>query len=129
MNIKKQLIGIVIAIAMLTAGGGITNSALADEEPTEFTAGSEYGVLKALELMQDLNKLRQTERTPLTPQQIADANPGTEAWRVQADTADGKPVQELEVNWDLMKWAQIRADELASQGEITHDNMYNGVPD
>lgn len=129
MNIKKQLIGIVIAIAMLTAGGGIANSALADEEPTEFTAGSEYGVLKALELMQDLNKLRQTERTPLTPQQIADANPGTEAWRVQADTADGKPVQELEVNWDLMKWAQIRADELASQGEITHDNMYNGVPD
>lgn len=110
-------------------GGGIANSALADEEPTEFTAGSEYGVLKALELMRDLNELRQAERTPLTPQQIADANPGTEAWRVQANTADGKPVQELDVNWDLMKWAQTRADELAAQGEITHNNMYNGVPD
>lgn len=129
MNIKKQLIGIVVAVAMLAAGGGIANSALADEDPTEFTAGSEYGVLKALELMRDLNELRQAERTPLTPQQIADANPGTEAWRVQANTADGKPVQELDVNWDLMKWAQTRADELAAQGEITHDNMYNGVPD
>lgn len=136
MNIRKRVVGVIAALAMLAAGEGIANTALAADNadtPTEFTAGSDYGVMKALELMQQLNELRQTPRTQLTPEQIAEAqrvdNGSTmQASQVAANTADGNPVDPINVNWDMMQWAQTRADELAAQGTIDHNNMYNGVP-
>lgn len=130
----RRLVGVVVAAAMLLVGGAVTASAAADE-PKEFAAGSDTGVMKALEQMQALNELRQSSRTPLTPEQIAranreDAGSDMTADQVAANTADGKPVPALNVNWDLMRWAQTRADELAEAGKLdAHANMLNGKPD
>lgn len=100
-------------------------------------------IVASLKYMSELNKLRQTKRTALTAQQIikaqnVDNGANMQSGQVAEDTADGSPVDELNVNWDLMSWAQRRADALAERAAvnqsqpISHDNMYvalhHGLP-
>ena len=104
------------------------------------TATDDSNVVASLKYMSELNRLRQTNRARLTAQQIADAQnedngADMSADRVQSNAADGYTVPELKVNWDLMSWAQKRADALAERavvnedGPISHDDMYTGKPD
>ena len=65
----------------------------------------------------------------LTNQQIADANTDMTADDVQDGTGTDAVLPALKVNSDITKWAQTRADELAAKDDITHANMYNGVPE
>lgn len=104
------------------------------------TATDDSNVVASLKYMSELNRLRQTNRARLTAQQIADAQnedngADMSADQVQSNAADGYTVPELKVNWDLMSWAQKRADALAERavvnedGPISHDDMYTGKPD
>lgn len=103
------------------------------------SATQDSNIVASLKYMSELNKLRQTKRTTLTAQQIikaqnADNGANMQSGQVAEDTADGSPVNELNVNWDLMSWAQRRADALAERAAvnqsqpISHDNMYVGAP-
>ncbi|NMN02491.1 InlB B-repeat-containing protein [Bifidobacterium panos] len=116
----KALFAAVVALAMCVAMGFAAPGAHA-------AASDAANVKQALEYMKQLNDLRATTRTALSAGQIAAAN-GKEESQIASDTADGKPVSALNVNWDVMEWAQKRADELAAQGGINHDNMANGRP-
>lgn len=99
-------------------------------------AAADANVYQALKYMQQLNALRaRTDRRALTAQQIAaakNADNNTNIYNtsnIAAYTADGKAVGALSVNWDLMKWAQTRANELVEKGNIDgHANMLNGKP-
>ncbi|NMN02490.1 InlB B-repeat-containing protein [Bifidobacterium panos] len=110
----------IVALAMCVALGFVAPGAHA-------AASDTANVKQALEYMKQLNELRAKTRTALSAKQIADANNVSES-KIASDTADGKPVSALNVNWDVMGWAQKRADELAAQGSISHDGMANGRP-
>lgn len=70
--------------------------------------------------LNDLNALRAKERTPLTADMVANKN------GVGSD--EGKSLAALTQDAELTKWAQTRAEELATQGTISHTNMKNGAP-
>ncbi|MBZ5941001.1 CAP domain-containing protein [Weissella cibaria] len=70
--------------------------------------------------MNDLNALRAKERTPLTADMVANKN--------GVDSDEGKSLAALTQDAELTKWAQTRAEELATQGSISHTNMKNGAP-
>ena len=134
MTLGKKIVGVLAAAAtVLTMGVTALTANAADGVGADASATA--NVKQALEYFQQLNDLRaRTDRTPLTPQQIADAQNADngadmKANEVAANTADGKAVPALKVNNDLMKWAQTRANELAALGSLDgHKNMYNGVP-
>ncbi|WP_163199878.1 MULTISPECIES: Ig-like domain-containing protein [Bifidobacterium] len=132
---KKKMVGVLAAVATVATMGltAVTANA-ADEVGTD--AAAKGNVYQALEYLQDLNTLRaSTNRRPLTLQQIADAKNTDNnttvytASNVASNPADGSAVPALKVNSDMMTWAQARANELAKQGSISHDDMYNGKPD
>ncbi|MBW3088895.1 Ig-like domain-containing protein [Bifidobacterium sp. 82T24] len=134
-GLRKKIIGVLAAVATVATMGltAVTANA-ADEVGTDATANG--NVYQALKYMQDLNELRaSTTRRPLTLQQIADAknaDNNTTVYNVSnvaSNSADGSAVPALKVNSDMMKWAQARANELAKQGSINHDDIYNGKPD
>lgn len=131
---SKKIWAAFCALAMCAAVGMTTDHiAVAD------SATQDSNIVASLKYMSELNKLRQTKRTTLTAQQIikaqnADNGANMQSGQVAEDTADGSPVNELNVNWDLMSWAQRRADALAERAAvnqsqpISHDNMYVGAP-
>ena len=92
-------------------------------------ARSSKNVEAGLRYLIELNKLRQSNRTPLTAKQIADAN-GVPEWQVDSNTAPGTPVPALKYNADVMSWAQTRANALAKadKGLDGHAGMANGRP-
>lgn len=115
------------AAAVLAAGAGFMAPNVAMADDTSATSAS--NIEQALKYIDQINKdVRGVQRTALTEQQIADANGWDSASYVQAGTGTGDILEPFKVNSDLMKWAQTRADELAAQGTITHDNTYNGAP-
>ena len=134
MTLGKKFVGVLAAAAtVLTMGVTALTANAADGVGADASATA--NVKQALEYFQQLNDLRaRTDRTPLTPQQIADAQNADngadmKADEVAANTADGKAVPALKVNDDMMKWAQTRANELAALGALDgHKNTYNGVP-
>lgn len=131
---SKKIWAAFCALAMCAAVGMTTDHiAVAD------SATQDSNIVASLKYMSELNKLRQTKRTTLTAQQIikaqnADNGANMQSGQVAEDTADGSPVNELNVNWNLMSWAQRRADALAERAAvnqsqpISHDNMYVGAP-
>lgn len=130
----KKLWTVFCTLAMCITVGMTTNHiAMAD------SATQNSNIIASLKYMSELNKLRQSRRTPLTAQQIieaqnADNSADMRSGQVAEDAADGSPVPELNVNWDLMSWAQKRADALAERASvnqsqpISHDDMYVGAP-
>ena len=130
----KKLWTVFCTLAMCITVGMTTNHiAMAD------SATQNSNIIASLKYMSELNKLRQSRRTPLTAQQIieaqnADNSANMRSGQVAEDAADGSPVPELNVNWDLMSWAQKRADALAERASvnqsqpISHDDMYVGAP-
>ena len=86
------------ALAMCAAVGMTTDHiAVAD------SATQDSNIVASLKYMSELNKLRQTKRTTLTAQQIikaqnADNGANMQSGQVAEDTADGSPVNELNVN-------------------------------
>ncbi|MZJ03216.1 hypothetical protein GT579_15555, partial [Enterococcus durans] len=85
------------ALAMCAAVGMTTDHiAVAD------SATQDSNIVASLKYMSELNKLRQTKRTTLTAQQIikaqnADNSANMQSGQVAEDTADGSPVNELNV--------------------------------
>lgn len=134
MTITKKIVGVLAAAAtVLTMGVTALTANAADSVGPD--ANATANIKQSLQYLQQLNDLRaRTDRTPLTAQQIADAqnadnNAKITVDQVAANTADGQAVPALKVNNDLMKWAQTRANELAAAGNLdAHANMYNGVP-
>ncbi|MCF2706506.1 Ig-like domain-containing protein [Arcanobacterium haemolyticum] len=119
---------VVFAIATLALVGGaaivVPNVIAADES----SATSAKNVEQALKYVDQLNReVRGVQRTALNEQTIADAN-GVDASFIQAGTGTGDILEPFKVNSDVMKWAQVRADQLAKLGEINHDDTYNGAP-
>ena len=131
---SKKMWAIFCTLSMCIAVGMTTNHiAMAD------SATQNSNIIASLKYMSELNKLRQSRRTALTAQQIieaqnADNSASMRSGQVAEDAADGSPVPELNVNWDLMSWAQKRADALAERASvnqsqpISHDDMYVGAP-
>lgn len=130
----KKLWAVFCTLAMcITVGMTTDRIAIAD------SATQNSNIIASLKYMSELNKLRQSKRAALTAQQIieaqnADNSANMHSGQVAEDTADGSPVPELNVNWDLMSWAQKRADALAERATvnqnqpISHDDMYVGAP-
>lgn len=130
----KKLWTVFCTLATCITVGMTTNHiAMAD------SATQNSNIIASLKYMSELNKLRQSRRTALTAQQIieaqnADNSANMRSGQVAEDAADGSPVPELNVNWDLMSWAQKRADALAERASvnqsqpISHDDMYVGAP-
>ncbi len=131
---SKKMWAVFCTLSMCIAVGMTTNHiAMAD------SATQNSNIIASLKYMSELNKLRQSRRTALTAQQIieaqnADNSANMRSGQVAEDAADGSPVPELNVNWDLMSWAQKRADALAERASvnqsqpISHDDMYVGAP-
>ncbi|QTB90099.1 hypothetical protein BSD967_06945 [Bifidobacterium saguini] len=124
MTITKKIVGVLAAAAtVLTLGVTALTANAADSVGSD--ANATANVKQSLQYLQQLNDLRaRTDRTPLTAQQIADAQnadnkAGMTASQIADDTADGAAVPALKVNNDLMKWAQTRANELVAKGAWT----------
>ncbi|WP_169331235.1 Ig-like domain-containing protein [Alloscardovia criceti] len=124
---RRRLVAFISAL-MLIAGTVFTVSGFAFADDSSATSDS--NVELALNYIKQLNdEVRGVQRDALTEQQIADAN-GYQVANIQVGTGTGKVLDPLQVNSDLMKWAQTRADELAGLGRLdAHANMFNGVPD
>ncbi|KFI98066.1 Ig-like domain-containing protein [Bifidobacterium stellenboschense] len=139
-NITQRLSGavaVLASIAMLFCVLPLPSAHAADASGTVGAdAAADANVYQALKYMQELNALRaRTDRRALTNAQIAaakNADHNTNVYNtsnVASYTADGSAVGALAVNWDLMKWAQTRANELVQKGNLDgHANMLNGKP-
>lgn len=127
-KIHKRLVAMAAA-AVLAVGAGFVAPGVAMADDT--SASSASNVEQALKYLDYLNKnVRGIKRSKaLTNQQIADANTDMTADDVQDGTGTDAVLPALKVNSDITKWAQTRADELAAKDDITHANMYNGVPE
>ncbi|MBT1180715.1 Ig-like domain-containing protein [Bifidobacterium sp. CP2] len=128
--------GIVAALASAAMLFSALPAQAAGSNEVGADATSNANIYQALQYMQQLNELRANKnRRPLTNAQIAaamNADNNTNSYstsNIAADTADGSAVGALNVNSDMMKWAQTRANELIATGDLdAHKNMYNGKP-
>ncbi len=137
MNLHIRAVGaLTLGVAVMTAP--LTAYALSTEDGRVATMNvstkDQDPRREALTYLAELNEVRAGTYRALTPAQVAQAKNEDFSTSIyeekffDASYSDGKPRSPLKVNDDLMKWAQIRAEELASTNTFSHDNVWNGAP-